>query len=493
MPADEDPMPARSWISRAKSALLFALFYAVADVALNRFAFSDGWTIIWPLNGVTIALMLARPRSAWPWMLAGVGIGTGIGECLDNNPIGLEIGQRLISLVEVLVSASLLPAFTDLEGWLRQPRIFLKFSLALVLGPGLSGILAAILFHRVQGQPYGIAFNNWATADALGIAATLPLALALRSAQMKALFERGKLLRTLGVLAFALAIAELIFSESRYPLLFLLYPVLLMVDSLLGFPGEAIAINGVLLIAVYNATNGHGPFGHWPPGLPMSRDMALQIYLGFHAVALFPASILFMERRRMAGELLDTNTQLKLLASRDGLTGIANRRTLDERLAQEWRRATRLNAPLAMLMMDIDHFKQFNDDCGHPAGDQCLKRVAEALARQTREPQDLVARFGGEEFALLLPHTDLSGALQTAERVRAAVSGLAIVHVGSPRGHVTVSIGCAAATPRMGESPSSLLAAADAALYRAKRGGRNRVEGAPAVEADRKLTVSATN
>jgi diguanylate cyclase (GGDEF)-like protein len=489
VPADDEPMLALSWISRAKSALLFALLYVVADVALNRFAFSDGWTIIWPLNGVTIALMLARPRAAWPWMLAGIGIGTGIGECLDNNPIGLEIGQRVISLVEVLVSASLLPAFANLEGWLRQPRIFLKFSLALALGPGLSGILAAILFHRVQGQPYGIAFNNWATADALGIAATLPLALALRSVQMRALFDRGKILRTVGILAFALAIAEVIFSESQYPLLFLLYPALLMVDSLLGFPGAAIAINGVFLIAVYNATNGHGPFGHWPPGLPLMRDMALQIYLGFHTVALFPASILFMERKRMAEELLDTNMRLKLLASRDGLTGIANRRTLDERLVQEWRRATRLNAPLAMLMIDIDHFKQFNDHCGHPAGDQCLKRVAEALARQARE-QDLVARFGGEEFALLLPHTDLAGALQMAERVRAAVSALAIVHVGSPRGHVTVSIGCAAVTPRMGESPSNLLDAADAALYRAKRGGRNRVEGAPA-GADHELAAAA--
>jgi diguanylate cyclase (GGDEF)-like protein len=463
-----------SW---AKSPLAFAALYFCADVALNRFAFSGGWTILWPMNGITIALMLMRPRAEWPWMLAGVEIGTGLGEMLDGNSVGLELCERVLSLCEVLMSAWLLPQFSTLDAWLRQPRVFLRFSLALLVGPGGSGVLAAVLFHRLQGEPYLQAFNDWATADALGIAAIMPLALALRSSEMKSLFDRREALKTIGVLALVFATAELIFSVSQYPLLFLLYPVLVMTDSLLGFPGSAIAATGICLVSVYNATNGHGPFGHWPQNVPLPRDVALQIYLGFHTVALFPASILFMERKRLSEELRETNLRLNLLASRDALTGIANRRTLDDRIADEWKRAARLQSWLALLMVDIDHFKQFNDQQGHPAGDGCLRAVAQALGRQGRDAQDLVARFGGEEFALLLPHTDLAGAMRLGERVRAAVHDLGIDHGGSPLGHVTISVGCAALRPSEESDPAALLRAADAALYRAKRGGRNRVEG----------------
>jgi diguanylate cyclase (GGDEF)-like protein len=304
----------------------------------------------------------------------------------------------------------------------------------------------------------------------------MPLVLALRSPEIKPLFQRRDLLKTLGVLALVLATAELIFSVTQYPLLFLLYPVLVMTDSLLGFPGSAIAVTGICLVAVYNATNGHGPFGRWPENRPLPRDAALQIYLGFHTVSLFPASILLMERKRMTEELRKTNLQLNLLVSRDALTGIANRRALDDRIIHEWKRAARAQSWLALLMIDIDHFKQFNDQQGHPAGDLCLRTVAEALSRQARDAQDLVARFGGEEFALLLPDTDLAAALQMGERMRAAVYDLGLDHGASPLGRVTISVGCAALRPGNATDPAELLRDADAALYGAKRRGRNRVE-----------------
>jgi integral membrane sensor domain MASE1 len=154
---------------------------------------------------------------------------------------------RLFSVIEVLVSAWLLPSFATLDQWLRKPHIFPKFFAALVLGPGISGVMAAIVFHHVERQGYLLAFNNWATADALGIAATMPLALSLRSPEMRSLFERNQLSRTLGVLGLAFAVTVLIFSVSRYPLLFLLYPVLLFVDSLLAFSGAAVAVVGISL------------------------------------------------------------------------------------------------------------------------------------------------------------------------------------------------------------------------------------------------------
>ncbi len=477
---DVDPQsskpPRRPWVRGAKTAFAFGLVYLGVDVLLNNYAISNGWTIIWPLNGVTIALMLMRPRREWPAMLLGVEVGTGIGECFDNNTIGMEVCQRLISLTEVLISACALPAFSSLDEWLRKPRIFLRFLAALALGPGISGLFAAPLFHYEDGQSFFLAFNNWATADALGIAAIMPLALSLGSPQMRALFATTALPKTVAILTFACAASTLIFVVRDYPLLFLLYPIMLWVDSMLEFAGTAIAVAVVCMVSVFLTIHDLGPFGHWPADRTVPRDLALQIYFGFHIVALFPASVLFLERRRMAEELRDTNARLTVLATLDGLTGIANRRSFDERFAQEWQRAANLRAPLTLAMIDLDNFKQFNDLYGHLAGDQTLRAVGQVLRLGAERPEDFAARFGGEEFAMLLPNTARQGAGRVTERIRAGVLDLAIDHLGNVWGRVTVSIGYATVTPGPNDAPARLIQLADAALYQAKRNGRNRVE-----------------
>ena len=170
--------------------------------------------------------------------------------------------------------------------------------------------------------------------------------------------------------------------------------------------------------------------------------------------------------------------ELRKFSFVDGLTGIPNRRRFDEYLANETRRACRAGAPLALLMLDVDHFKRFNDALGHIEGDACLRRVAQIAAAQLARPSDLLARYGGEEFAAVLPDTDLTGAINRAERIRAAVEQAQVRHPASPIGpHVTVSIGAAMVAPRAISDGPALLAAADQALYRAKEGGRNRVSG----------------
>jgi diguanylate cyclase (GGDEF)-like protein/PAS domain S-box-containing protein len=168
--------------------------------------------------------------------------------------------------------------------------------------------------------------------------------------------------------------------------------------------------------------------------------------------------------------------RLAALARTDGLTGLPNRRSFDEALAVEWRRARRGAQPLSLLLLDIDRFKLFNDTYGHPAGDACLRQVAGAIAAAVGRPADLVARYGGEEIVLLLPETPAAGAAAVAEQVRATVEGLGLPHAGNdPAGVVTASLGAATAIPGAEEAPEALLAAADAALYRAKRAGRNQV------------------
>ena len=167
-------------------------------------------------------------------------------------------------------------------------------------------------------------------------------------------------------------------------------------------------------------------------------------------------------------------------ARSDGLTGVANRRAFDEVLDREWRRAMRDGSPLSLLLLDVDHFKAFNDANGHQVGDDCLRTIAQTIAASVQRAGDLVARYGGEEFAVILPRTERHDALALAEGICSAVRALRLPHPNSPDGpFLTISIGAATAMPTAGgtqKMPEGLLQAADLALYKAKSNGRNSVE-----------------
>ncbi len=174
-------------------------------------------------------------------------------------------------------------------------------------------------------------------------------------------------------------------------------------------------------------------------------------------------------------ELEALNEELHRLTLADGLTGIANRRYFDEYLERAWRTGQRQQKPLSLIMADIDFFKLYNDTYGHQSGDDCLKTVAGVLAKSIKRGTDLAARYGGEEFAIVLPDTDLAGAVIVAEKIRKRVADTQIENREAPGHWVTISLGAASLLPSGSESPSSLIALADAAMYKAKNAGRNRV------------------
>jgi GGDEF domain-containing protein len=261
--------------------------------------------------------------------------------------------------------------------------------------------------------------------------------------------------------------------------------VLLMTIVLAGiwFGGEKLFVQPIRSLTRMTQRLGHGEFGTRATQLPWAADF---IPL---AAALDDVAEQIAGREQ---QLRESNRQLRQLAYADALTGIANRRAFNGQLATDWRSAAEFASAIAVLIIDVDHFKLFNDHYGHVAGDRCLKKISEVLVAGTRtradgEPLamppsfrqavaracDFTARYGGEEFAVLLQRADLDTARRVAERLRRAVENLNIAHEGSPLGCVTISVGVASTVPAEGDSALELVETADMALYEAKRSGRN--------------------
>jgi diguanylate cyclase (GGDEF)-like protein len=230
--------------------------------------------------------------------------------------------------------------------------------------------------------------------------------------------------------------------------------------------GEKLIVSPIRALAKRAQRFGHGEFD-----APMQPIVWIAEFQSL-AAAFDDMAHKLAERER---ELRAANVHLTELASSDGLSGLANRRGFDARLEAEWQLAAKMRRPVALLMIDVDHFKLFNDRYGHLEGDHCLRGVGEVLLKICKGETDFAARYGGEEFVLLLPGAGLETAVQIAERLRRTVESLSFTNTESPWGFVTVSVGVASLIPQDGDSAEKLVEAADAGLYAAKRRGRNAV------------------
>lgn len=207
--------------------------------------------------------------------------------------------------------------------------------------------------------------------------------------------------------------------------------------------------------------------------------VAEPLYLAIDAGPIYAEAgqlIAVVETLRDMTDYKNAQIALQQQATLDGLTGIANRRSFDEKLHVEWSRAQRYGEAISLILADVDYFKRYNDHYGHQGGDECLRAVAGLLQREIFRPTDMAARYGGEEFAIILPATSLEGALTVAERLRSDIEAMAIPHSGSEIGpSVTLSIGVASLTPTRESLANTLITQADKALYQAKAQGRNQV------------------
>ena len=237
-----------------------------------------------------------------------------------------------------------------------------------------------------------------------------------------------------------------------------------LLGALVG--AEKLIINPIEVMTGMARRFGEGDWGARVAGSRLPAEF-IPLARAFNAMA---AQLSQRER-----ELIATNERLTVMASIDMLSGLANRRGFQSRLDFEWMKAQQYDCELSLLMIDVDHFKLYNDTYGHPEGDACLTRLGEALSAVAADTMGFACRYGGEEFSLLLPNTDTARALEIGEIVRAAVLGLALPHATSSHQIITVSIGVASTKPNAIQRPIDLIEAADAALYAAKHRGRNTV------------------
>jgi diguanylate cyclase (GGDEF)-like protein len=441
---------------------------------------SDGVATIWFTNGLLFAVVVTRPRRVWiPYFIAGFAADT-LADMLYGDPLKLAAGVSLANSVEVITSSVLLTRWFGSPFPLTKRRPLLAFLGVAVLGAtAITSALGAswtLLF--VDAGPWWMLYRTWWLGDVLGMAIIAPLVFIVQRPGFFTMLQPRRLKETLPLLLVLAVATALVFSYSKDPLIFFIFPALLLVVFRLGFPGTVVSIFVIALISICFTVSGHGPLMLITGSTLLHRIVIEQIFLAVAIFTFFPVAALLEERQELQISLQRSEQQYRELSKADALTGLANRRGFDERLEEEWTRAEGTGQSLALLLIDADLFKSYNDIYGHVGGDTCLRCIARVIADGLQRHSDVAARFGGEEFAVILPDTELEAAMKVAESIRLAVAGMNIPHSGNPEGLQTISIGVAAGVPEQNGSLISLLTTSDHALYRAKYLGRNRVEGA---------------
>jgi diguanylate cyclase (GGDEF)-like protein/PAS domain S-box-containing protein len=565
--------------------------------------------LIWVANGLLLTYLLVTPRRRWPAYVVCAFAGMLTGSTIVHDPWQQILSFSLLNIVEVMIGAFLLrgrygqlPRFAD-------PAYLLRFvGSAVVLAPLATGTIYALFAVLLQHAPFVHSLTNWAVADGLGTAVTTPACAAIFRARFRGTLN-WKELWIYPAMFVLLTVAA--FVQSEVPLLFFIYPLLVVVLLRMGIGWAALSALFVAAVGSWLTVRGVGPFAAFTSTSPSQPSVMLQLFVASAMLMLYAVSIILtsqqrterrlqemaslhamvtensrdvilladfkgrpnyispavfsmtgwkpeeamqhgfsevvhaedlprieamvrklrqgaeiamveyrtkkknedyiwveaslralrdpgtgirsgiliivrdVSERKYAEELLlQAHEAVERLAVVDALTGLANRRRFDEALIVEWRRAIRDQAPISLLMIDADHFKLYNDCYGHVRGDDCLKMIAESAMEIVARPGDLVARYGGEELAILLPDTVNEGAKQVAADLCEAICSRKLPHDQNAPGIVTVSVGCATLLPQVGQQASTLIEIADRALYSAKRNGRNQVCNGNELQAD---------
>jgi len=443
--------------------LLAATYYFAAKLGL-RFAFiNSSVTTVWPPAGIALAAFVLFGYRIWPAILGAAFLAnvTTTGAVLPS--IGIAVGNT----VEGLLGSYLVNRFARGGRVFDRVRDIFRFTvLAALVSTTVSATIGVVSLATGGLLAWSSASQVWLTwwlGDAVGdivIAPALILWIGVRPSRPMA---RGQVLEAIGAALVTVLVTYAIFGglypSRNYSLTVLLWPVVIWVAFRFGPREAATAILFVSLIAIFRTVHGYGPFGHYPVAESLTL---LQVWTGITAVTTLVLAAVVASQRDVEGTWRE-------LAVTDPLTGLANHRQLVNALEGEIKRSRRTAQPLAVVLLDLDGLKQINDRHGHLAGSLAIRRVAEALLGSCRAT-DTAARFGGDEFALVLPETGEAAAWHVA---RGVVDRLA---TDAEKPNLSISVGVAV-YPGHGETVEALLNAADVALYETKERRKTRSAG----------------
>lgn len=448
-------------------ALLAAAYFATAKASLVL-AIPPGYaTAVWPPSGIALAAILLLGTRVWPGICLGAAAVnfTVASSVLDASIIG--IGNTL----EALTGAALLRRYIGGPRCFERVRHVVTFVAVAALCPIVAATIAVLALALRGAVPWPQFLANWWTwwqGDMTGIVIVAPLLLTWRFPEATA-WSRAKVAEAILFAASLLLVAFVNFGAG-IPLAFTFLAFIIWAAFRFSQRVVATAAAAVCVFAVWDTLGGRGIFAM------ASLNQSLLLLLAFIGTTVTSGLMLgaaVNERRDAMDRLARAMDEMHEQARADPLTGLANRRSLQEFLQREWLRATRRQSSLAVVMIDIDHFKRINDAYGHEAGDVVLTEIAALLKAHVRG-SDAACRFGGEEFVLVLPDAGIEGVKRRAEGIREAIARLQIRWRDRLLGRISASLGVAL-FPDHAADPEALLRASDLALYEAKRAGRDRV------------------
>lgn len=439
---------------------------------------SEGVATIWLSNGVLFGLLITQPPSRWlAYFFAGLLADTAA-DVLYGDPFRIAIGVSLANSVEVITSTLGMTFVFGHPLDLAKRRPLVGFLLiCVVCAAALTSVLGAawtMLFE--DAGPFPQLWRTWYLGDMLGMAILGPTLVILQRVNVFAILHRDHLLRTAAILLVPTLTTIVVFTHNGDPLIFLLFPAFLLVAFRLGYPGTVLNVLVVALLAIGFTVKGHGPLmlitGQH---MLLHRIVVAQLFVATTIFTMFPVAALLEEKEALKLSLAASEQTFRDMAHCDELTGLFNRRAFNLELERAWTNAAETKETLALILLDADLFKQYNDINGHILGDECLRVIATALRDVVRTSGGVAARFGGEEFAVILPGVGKEGGRRVAESIRQAAAARRLPNPATPSGVQTVSLGVAALVPELGQSNTELVKLADTALYAAKVLGRNQV------------------
>jgi diguanylate cyclase (GGDEF)-like protein len=446
-------------------------YFAAAKLSLF-FAIPPGYaTAVWPPSGIAVAALLLLGHRIWPGVWLGVALVNAIVESSVLTAVLIACGNTLEALAGAALIRRRVGGLYEFDSGEDVVR-FVAIAASCSVVAATIGVVAIALHGPAATLELAQNWWTWWEGDAVGIIMVTPLILSWSARPSPASSRQ----RTMEAVAFALALllaTVLIFGGSGEPftvlsLVFLIPPMIIWAAFRLGQREVMFASTAACSVAIWYTVQGRGPFAL------ASLNQTLMLLLAFVCTVVTTGLVLSAvvgQRSRVTEALQGAMRELAEQAIRDPMTGLYNRRFLREFLARELIRAKRAGSGLAVIMMDLDHFKRVNDSFGHDAGDLVLNEVATLLKSSIRG-SDMVCRFGGEEFVLVLTDATRASALRRCEEIQAAIKRLEPAYRGCSLGHPTASLGLAL-FPDHAADADALINASDAALYEAKRAGRD--------------------